>query len=130
IDVDAADFGLATGVLSLKLELLQHGGSFKSRGAFPHLLTRSVPRVGVVAASGGNHGGAVALAAQKLGVPAKIFVPAVSSPAKQEQIRRLGAQLVTAGERYADALAASKAWIESSGALEVHAYDQLETLTG
>jgi threonine dehydratase len=72
----------------------------------------------------------VALAAQKLGVPARIFVPSVSSPAKQEQIRRLGAELVIAGERYADALAASKQWIESSGALEVHAYDQLETLTG
>jgi len=63
-------------------------------------------------------------------VPAKIFVPTVSSLAKQEQIRRLGAELVIAGERYADALAASQQWIESSGALEVHAYDQLETLTG
>jgi len=130
VEVDAADFGLPPHVLSLKLELLQHGGSFKTRGAFTHLLTRQVPAVGVVAASGGNHGVAVALAAQKLGVPARIFVPSVSSPAKQEQIRRLGAQLVIAGERYADALAASKQWIESSGALEVHAYDQLETLTG
>jgi threonine dehydratase len=130
IEVDAADFGLPPHVLALKLELLQHGGSFKTRGAFTHLLTRQVPAVGVVAASGGNHGVAVALAAQKLGVPARIFVPSVSSPAKQEQIRRLGAELVIAGERYADALAASKQWIESSGALEVHAYDQLETLTG
>ena len=130
VEVDAADFGLPPHVLALKLELLQHGGSFKTRGAFTHLLTRQVPAVGVVAASGGNHGVAVALAAQKLGVPARIFVPSVSSPAKQEQIRRLGAQLVIAGERYADALAASKQWIESSGALEVHAYDQLETLTG
>lgn len=130
VEVDAADFGLPPHVLSLKLELLQHGGSFKTRGAFTHLLTRQVPAVGVVAASGGNHGVAVALAAQKLRVPAKIFVPSVSSPAKQEQIRRLGAELVVAGERYADALAASKQWIESSGALEVHAYDQLETLTG
>ena len=130
VEVDAADFGLPAHVLALKLELLQHGGSFKTRGAFTHLLTRQVPAVGVVAASGGNHGVAVALAAQKLGVPARIFVPSVSSPAKQEQIRRLGAELVIAGERYADALAASKQWIESSGALEVHAYDQLETLTG
>ena len=117
-------------VLALKLELLQHGGSFKTRGAFTHLLTRKVPATGVVAASGGNHGVAVAFAAQKLGVPARIFVPSVSSPAKQEQIRRLGAELVIAGERYADALAASKQWIESTGALEIHAYDQLETLTG
>lgn len=130
VEVAAADFGLPAHVLALKLELLQHGGSFKTRGAFTHLLTRQVPEVGVVAASGGNHGVAVALAARKLGVPAKIFVPSVSSPAKQEQIRRLGAELVIAGERYADALAASKQWIEASGALEVHAYDQLETLTG
>jgi len=130
VEVDAADFGLRSQVLALKLELLQHGGSFKTRGAFTHLLTRKVPAVGVVAASGGNHGVAVAFAAQKLGVPARIFVPSVSSPAKQDQIRRLGAELVIAGERYADALAASKQWIESTGALEVHAYDQLETLTG
>lgn len=130
VEVAAADFGLPAHVLALKLELLQHGGSFKTRGAFTHLLTRQVPEVGVVAASGGNHGVAVALAARKLGVPAKIFVLSVSSPAKQEQIRRLGAELVIAGERYADALAASKQWIEASGALEVHAYDQLETLTG
>ncbi len=130
VEVDAADFGLPAHMLALKLELLQHGGSFKTRGAFTHLLTRQVPAVGVVAASGGNHGVAVALAARKLEVPARIFVPSVSSPAKQEQIRRLGAELVIAGERYADALAASKQWIESSGALEVHAYDQLETLTG
>jgi threonine dehydratase len=94
------------------------------------MLTRTMPAAGVVAASGGNHGVAVALAARKLRVPAKIFVPTVSSQAKQEQIRRLGAELVIGGERYADALAASKQWIESSGALEVHAYDQLETLTG
>ena len=130
LEVDAADFGLPPGACLLKLELLQHGGSFKTRGAFTHLLTRAVPAAGVVAASGGNHGVAVAYAAQKMRVPAKIFVPTVSSLAKQEQIRRLGAELVIAGERYADALAASQQWIESSGALEVHAYDQLETLTG
>jgi len=130
LEVDAADFGLPPGACLLKLELLQHGGSFKTRGAFTHLLTRAVPAAGVVAASGGNHGVAVAYAAQKMRVPAKIFVPTVSSQAKQEQIRRLGADLVIGGERYADALAASQQWIESSGALEVHAYDQLETLTG
>jgi len=130
LEVDAADFGLPPGACLLKLELLQHGGSFKTRGAFTHLLTRAIPAAGVVAASGGNHGVAVAYAAQKMRVPAKIFVPTVSSLAKQEQIRRLGAELVIAGERYADALAASQQWIESSGALEVHAYDQLETLTG
>jgi len=130
IEVDAADFGLPPQRLALKLELLQHGGSFKTRGAFTQLLTRQVPAAGVVAASGGNHGVAVAYAAQKLRVAAKIFVPTVASQAKQEQIRRLGAQLIIGGERYADALAASQQWIASSGALEVHAYDQLETLTG
>jgi len=130
IEVDAADFGLPPQRLALKLELLQHGGSFKTRGAFTQLLTRQVPAAGVVAASGGNHGVAVAHAAQKLRVAAKIFVPTVASQAKQEQIRRLGAQLIIGGERYADALAASQQWIASSGALEVHAYDQLETLTG
>jgi threonine dehydratase len=130
LEVDAADFGLPPQVLSLKLELLQHAGSFKARGAFTHLLTRAVPAAGVVAASGGNHGVAVAYAAHKMRVPAKIFVPTVASQAKQEQIRRLGAELVIGGELYADALAASQRWAESSGALEVHAFDQLETLTG
>lgn len=130
IEVDAGDFDLEPRLLTLKLELLQHAGSFKTRGAFTQLLTRKVPRPGVVAASGGNHGVAVAFAARKLGVPARIFVPGIASPAKQEQIRRLGAELVIAGERYADALAASKKWIAESGALEVHAFDQLETLMG
>lgn len=130
LEVDARDFGLPRRTLGLKLELLQHGGSFKARGAFTNLLLRKVPPAGVVAASGGNHGVAIALAARRLGVRAKIFVPAVCAAAKQEQIRRLGAELVVGGERYADALEASQRWIESSGALEVHAYDQRETLLG
>src|SRR5262245_54700492 len=87
IHVDSADFGFRPYTLSLKLELLQHSGSFKARGAFTNLLTRRVPAAGVVAASGGNHGAAVAFAAKKLGVPAKIFVPGISSPAKVERIR-------------------------------------------
>src|ERR1700743_2731393 len=87
IDVDPADFNLNVGSLSLKLELLQHAGSFKSRGAFSNLLTRQVPPAGVVAASGGNHGAAVAFAAMKLDIPAKIFVPKVASAAKIQQIR-------------------------------------------
>jgi threonine dehydratase len=130
IYVNAADFGLEPQPLCLKLELMQHAGSFKTRGAFANLLTRTVPKAGVVAASGGNHGVAVAFAARKLGVSARVFVPSVASPAKLEQIRRLGAELVIAGERYADALAASRQWIEKTGALEVHAYDQIETLLG
>ncbi|HEX2034827.1 MAG TPA: threonine/serine dehydratase [Chloroflexota bacterium] len=116
--------------LWLKLELLQHAGSFKTRGAFANLLTREVPPAGVVAASGGNHGAAVAYAAMRRGVPARIFVPRISSPAKVERIRGYGAQLVVEGERYADALAASERWAAESGALPVHAFDQRETLLG
>lgn len=116
--------------LSLKLELLQHSGSFKARGAFANLLTREVPATGVVAASGGNHGAAVAYAAMKLKVPAKVFVPSVSSPAKVQRIREYGADLAIEGDRYADALAASEAWLSRSGAMPVHAFDQDETMLG
>src|ERR1041385_8904468 len=91
------------GNLIFKLELLQHSGSFKARGAFANLLTRAVPAAGVVAASGGNHGAAVAYAAQKLGIKARIFVPEISAKTKIERIRRYGADLVVEGERYADA---------------------------
>jgi len=124
------ELGLAPDPLTLKLELFQHTGSFKARGAFANLLMRAAPAAGVVAASGGNHGAAVAYAAMKLGVPARIFVPAVASPAKQQRIRDYSADLVVGGERYADALAASEAWAAGSGALQVHAYDQVETLLG
>jgi threonine dehydratase len=116
--------------LTLKLELLQHSGSFKARGAFANLLTREVPPAGVVAASGGNHGAAVAYAAQKLGKRARIYVPTVSSPAKIERIRSYGADLVVGGDRYADALAASEKWAAESGALQVHAFDQEGALLG
>jgi threonine dehydratase len=109
---------------------LQHSGSFKARGAFANLLLRKAPPAGVVAASGGNHGVAVAYAAHRLGVPATIFVPDVASPAKQERIKGYGAQLVIAGSLYADALAASQSHIERTGAMPVHAYDQTETLLG
>src|SRR6184192_4895284 len=87
IEVDGADFGLAGISIVLKLELLQHSGSFKARGAMANLLLRDVPPSGVVAASGGNHGAAVAWAARRVGVPATIFVPTVSSPAKVARIR-------------------------------------------
>jgi len=130
IEADAADFGLTTARLSFKLELLQHAGSFKTRGAFTNLLAREVPKAGVVAASGGNHGAAVAYAAMKLGIPAKIFVPTISSPAKIQRIRDYRAELVVIGDRYADALAASEVWAQQSGALSIHAYDQRETLLG
>jgi threonine dehydratase len=130
IEVDAADFGLAAASLSFKLELLQHAGSFKTRGAFANLLTREIPQAGVVAASGGNHGAAVAYASMNLGIPAKIFVPAISSPSKIQRIRDYRAELVVTGDRYADALAASEVWAEESGALSIHAFDQRETLLG
>jgi threonine dehydratase len=130
LEADGADFRLDSISLIFKLEFLQHTGSFKARGAFANLLTREVSKAGVVAASGGNHGIAVAYAAGTLGVPAKIFVPNVASPEKIERIRRCGANLVVVGERYADALAASEAWVAQSGAMPIHAYDQLETLLG
>lgn len=130
VEAAGADFGLDSAHLIFKLELLQHSGSFKARGAFTNLLTRAVPPAGVVAASGGNHGAAVAFAATKLGKPARIFVPTICSPEKIERIRGYGAELVITGERYADALAASEGWAAESGALRIHAYDQVETLRG
>jgi threonine dehydratase len=131
IAVEARDFGLdLPNVLTLKLEFMQHSGSFKARGAFTNLLSRSVPPAGVVAASGGNHGAAVAFAARRLGIPARIFVPSIASPAKLKQIAAQGAELVVGGALYADALAASEGWVAQSGALPVHAYDQEETLLG
>ncbi len=130
ITADAADFGLPARPLQFKLECLQHSGSFKARGAFTNLLTRSVPKAGVVAASGGNHGAAVAYAAMKRGVAANIFVPSVTSSAKAELIRSYGAKLVIGGDRYADALAASEAFAAESAAMRIHAFDQPETLLG
>ncbi len=130
LQADLADFGLPAAPVTFKLEMLQHSGSFKARGAFANLLLRQGPQSGVVAASGGNHGAAVAYAAQRLGIPATIFVPDITSPAKAERIRNYGAKLVIAGNRYADALAASEAHVAQTGALAVHAYDQAETLLG
>src|SRR5229473_1353027 len=130
VEADGADFGLGPINLAFKLESLQHSGSFKARGAFTNLLTREVPAAGVVAASGGNHGAAIAFAAMKLGKPARVFRPTVCSPEKIDRIRGYGANLVITGERYADALAASEAWVAETGALRIHAYDQVETLLG
>ena len=130
IEVNPTDFGLEAGAIACKLELLQHAGSFKSRGAFANLLSRPIPPAGVVAASGGNHGVAVAFAANRLNIPASIYVPSVAALTKQERIRNLGAELIVAGELYADALAASRRHAAESGALQIHAYDQVETLLG
>jgi len=130
LEVDGADFGLDSIKIVFKLELFQHSGSFKARGAFTNILTREVPAAGVVAASGGNHGAAVAYAAMKLRKPATIFVPSVASPAKLDRIRSYGAELVIAGDRYAESLEASEAWTARSGALPIHAYEAIETLLG
>jgi len=128
--VDMADFGKSPFTVDLKLECLQHSGSFKARGAFTNLLELQVPEAGVVAASGGNHGAAVAYAAMKLGHKATIFVPEVSPPAKLARIRGYGAELVVGGARYAEALAASEDLAARTGALQVHAFNQEETLLG
>src|SRR5215216_7552141 len=130
LEVDGAEFGLDSIAIVFKLELFQHSGSFKARGAFSNMLTRRVPPAGVVAASGGNHGAAVAFAAMRLGKPAKIFVPSVASTTKLDRIRGYGADLVIAGDRYAESLEASEAWAAQSGALPIHAYEGDETLLG
>jgi threonine dehydratase len=130
VEVEGRDLGLSDLTLTFKLEQLQHSGSFKARGAFTNLLLREVPPVGVVAASGGNHGAAVAYAAMTLGIPARIYVPTICSPAKMERIGRYRAELVVGGDLYADALAAAEVWAEESGAMRIHAFDQVETLCG
>ncbi len=124
-----ADLGL-DGPVTLKLELLQHAGSFKPRGAFNRLLTADLPAAGVIAASGGNHGAAVAYAARRLGVTAEIFVPAATPPAKVARIASYGARVVQGGETYAEALIASRERQVATGALEVHAYDHEAVLAG
>jgi len=130
VEVAGRDFGLPGITLVLKLELLQQSGSFKARGAFANLLLRRVPPAGVVAASGGNHGAAVAHAARELRIQARIYVPRICTKAKIDRIRECGAELMLVGERYADALAASEEWAAASGALQIHAFDQDETLMG
>lgn len=116
--------------VTLKLEYMQHAGSFKTRGAFTNILTRDVPAAGVVAASGGNHGAAVANAAQTLGIPCSIFVPTVSSAVKVERIRSFGAKLTIVGENYSDAREHCEAYARQTGALNVEAFDSRETLLG
>lgn len=127
LEPDALGLGLP---LSLKLEFLQVTGTFKARGAFNTLLAAPRSPAGVCAASGGNHGLAVAYAAAKLGIPARIFVPEISSPAKIARIRETGADLVVGGARYADALVACEAHAAATGARSVHAYDAVATMAG
>lgn len=130
IEAAPGDFGLRGAPLAFKLEFMQHSGTFKARGAFANLLLREGADRGVVAASGGNHGAAVAYAAMKLGIKAHIYVPRISSPAKIDRIMQYGAEITVGGEAYADAYAASRAFAAEHGLIEVHAYDGFETLSG
>jgi len=116
--------------LVLKLELAQHTGSFKPRGAFNRILAAGTGDGGVIAASGGNHGLAVAYAARALGRPAEVFLPETSSPVKVARLRGYGATVRLVGRHYAEALAASEARAAETGALVVHAYDQPEVQAG
>ena len=118
------------GPVSLKLEFLQHAGSFKARGAFNTLLSHQIGPAGVAAASGGNHGAAVAYAARQLGIRARIFVPETSSPAKIAVIRAHGAEIAIGGSRYADAQAACDVSVAESGALAVHPFSAESTIAG
>lgn len=123
-------FGDLDRPVTLKLELLQHSGSFKARGAFNNLAEAPRSAGGVAAASGGNHGAAVAYAARQLGHKARIFVPEISSPAKVAKIASYGAEIVQQGPSYHEALALCEAHIAATGALSVHAYDAEATLAG
>jgi threonine dehydratase len=132
LDVDAADLGIS-GIsvpLVLKLELVQHAGSFKARGAHLQLLAPDLPDAGVAAASGGNYGVAVAYVAQRLGVPATVFVPDSTAPAKLDRLQALGAKVEVIPGFYADALEASHRHADTTGARLVHAYDQVEMILG
>lgn len=129
LDLELGAFGVP-GRISLKLELFQHAGSFKARGAFNLLLSRDVPPAGVVAASGGNFGLAIAYAASRLGHRATIFVPEVCSEVKRARLRALGADVMVGGAFYADALEACHIRAGETGALMAHAYDQPEIVAG
>ena len=122
--------GIGCAELWLKLEHLQAGGSFKARGMFNRMRSNAVPAAGVVIASGGNAGIAVAVAARALGVRCEVFVPETSSAAKRDTLRTLGAVLTVGGAGYADALAASVVRQAETGALLMHAYDQREVVVG
>lgn len=129
ISLEDGAFGVDARIF-LKVEALQHTGSFKPRGAFNCIVSSQVPKAGVIAASGGNHGAAVAYAAQQLGHHAEIFVPTISSPNKVERLRQYGAAVNVVGADYSEALAASEKRAQETGALQVHAYDDPRVLAG
>ena len=130
LQLDPRDIELDVRRLVLKLEYLQRGGSFKARGAFANLAHRDIGSAGVAAASGGNHGVAVALAAREADVRARVFIPSVAPVAKVERIRAAGAELVITGERYEDARLACEEYCAATGAANIHAFDQPDTLLG
>jgi threonine dehydratase len=127
--LEAGALGLGAD-LTRKLELFQHTGSFKPRGAFNRLLLAEVPEAGVITASGGNHGQALAHVARVLGIPAEIFVPAGSPPLKAERIRAQGADVTVTGEYYDDAMEACLQRSAATGALLIHPYDHPHTVAG
>lgn len=127
--LDFDGFGLGYSI-AMKLEQMQHTGSFKARGAFNTLLSSEVPSAGLVAASGGNHGAAVAYAAKSLGHKAKIFVPEFAGPAKIGLIKRAGADLTVVKGEYANAMQDAQAYEAETGAMQVHAYDANPTVAG
>jgi threonine dehydratase len=130
LKLPAAALGVPGAQLWLKLEQLQVGGSFKARGMMNRLLANTIPASGVIVASGGNAGIATAAAAKALGVKCEVFVPTLSSPAKQAKLRELGADVVVTGAAYSDALQACLARQQQTGALLTHAYDQPEVVAG
>lgn len=129
LELTTGALGLAMPV-ALKLESLQVSGSFKGRGAFHKLLVSKVPPAGVIAASGGNHGAAVAYAARALGHRAEIFVPTISAPTKVERLRSYGAIVNQVGAVYDEARAASQKRAAETGALAVHAYEDPDVFAG
>jgi threonine dehydratase len=131
--VTGEDLGLEDAAalpIAFKLELLQHAGSFKPRGAFSRLLSADIPAGGVIAASGGNHGAAVAYAARRLGLKAEVFVPTTTPAAKVSRIAGYGARVVQEGDTYAEALVACRRRQADTGALDIHAYDHADVLAG
>lgn len=127
--LDGSELGVA-GRIVLKLEYLQHTGTFKPRGALNALLSREIPDGGVVAASGGNHGLGVAWAADQLGVPATVFVPSTSPAVKADRIRRAGAQVMIVTGTYSDAVAAARRWSVGRDVVSVHAFDEPDVVAG
>lgn len=133
LEIDPSELALqraAPASLNLKLEQLQHSGTFKARGATNFMLTQTLNEAGVVAASGGNHGAAVAWAARVQGIPATIFVPTIASPAKVDRLRSYGAIVHQIGEVFAQAYEASEAFRIESGATSIHAYNDPVVMAG